>query len=77
MAYWIQEIGNGHRPNWRMYHCDYVSDIQNLPLNDRNGVQQGDDTVSSTNATYGDQCLVLENSSVYELGKETNNWVKL
>lgn len=79
MAYWIQEIGgNGtNRQNWRMYHCDYVTDIQKLPLNDKNGVQQGDDTISCTKAHYGDQCMVLEDSSVWELGNETNEWKKL
>ena len=78
MAYWIQEIGGtGQRPNYRMYHCDYVSDIKNLPLNDKNGVQQGTDTVGCTKASYGDQCFCLEDASVYELRWEANDWKKL
>lgn len=78
MAYWIQEIGGtGQRPDFRMYHCDYVTDIQNLPLNDRDGVQQGDDTVSCKRAHYGDQCMCLEDSTVWELRNEPNDWKKL
>ena len=46
MAYWIQETGgDSQRSDWRMYHCDYRTDIANLPLNDRDGVQQGSDTL--------------------------------
>lgn len=79
MAYWIQEFGgNGqNRPNFRMYNCDFEEDVKNLPLNDRDGIQQGDDTVSYKKAHYGDRCMVLESANVYELGWETNEWVKL
>lgn len=79
MAYWIQEFGGKgqNRSDWRMYHCDYLSDITKLPLNDREGVQQGNDTVSCKKAHYGDQCFCLEDSSVWELGNETNAWKKM
>lgn len=79
MAYWIQEFGGKgqSRTDFRLYHCDFESDIQNLPLNDKPGVQQENDTVSCTKAHYGDQAFILENSEVYELGKETNRWIKL
>lgn len=79
MAYWIQEFGgNGqNRYNWRMYHCDYRDDIAKLPLNDKEGVKQGNDEVSCTKATYGDQCLCLEDSSVWELRNEPNDWKEL
>lgn len=55
MAYWIQEVSSGgsNRSGWRMYHCDYVTDIANLPLNDREGVQQGNDTIGCTKAHFG------------------------
>lgn len=79
MAYWIQEYGGNaaNRKDWRMYHCDYATDIQNLPLNDREGTIQDGDYVSHTRAHYGDQCLCLEDSSVWELRKEPNDWKKL
>ena len=77
MAYWIQDIGNSTRAGYRMYHCDYLADIANLPLNDKEGTQQGNDTVSCTKAHFGDQCLCLEDSSVWELGNEPNVWKKL
>lgn len=78
MAYWIQEIGGtGQRANFRMYNCDFRADIANLPLNDREGVRQGDDSISCTKAHFGDRCLCLEDSSVHELGNETNEWKEL
>lgn len=79
MAYWIQEFGgNGqNRHDWRMYHCDYRDDIAKLPLNDKNGIKQGNDDVSYTKAKYGDQCLCLEDSSVWELRNEPNDWKEL
>lgn len=78
MAYWIQEIGGiGQRSNFRMYNCDFRSDIANLPLNDREGVKQGDDSISCTKARFGDRCLCLEDSSVFELTNETNEWKEL
>lgn len=77
--YWIQEIGgNGqNRSDWKMFHCDYKADIANLPLNDKAGVQQGDDTQGCKPAHYGDQCVCLEDSSVWELGWESNEWTQL
>lgn len=79
MAYWIQETGgNGqNRSDWRMYHCDYRKDIKNLPLNDKNGIQQGSDTVGCKKAHFGDQCFCLEDGSVWELRNEPNDWKEL
>lgn len=80
MAYWIQEImpsGGGNHVGRRMYHCDYIDDISKLPLNDKEGVPQNNDTISYTKARFGDQCLCLEDTSVWELGNESNEWKKL
>ena len=79
MAYWIQEYGgNGmNRSDFRVYHCDYITDIENLSLNDRPGIQQGNDEVDCRKAHYGDQCFCLEDSSVWELRKEPNDWKKI
>ncbi len=79
MAYWIQEIGgNGHnRTDWRMYHCDYITDIDKLPLNDREGEKMEQNTIAHTKAHYGDQCLCLEDSSLWELRNEPNDWKEL
>lgn len=76
MAYWIQDYGSASssRKDFRMYHCDYRTDIDKLPLNDRDGVQQGNDTISCTPAHYGDQCFCLEDSSTWELRQEPNDW---
>ena len=79
MAYWIQEYGSdaSGRKDMRVYHCDYRSDIADLPLNDREGVQQGNNTISCTKAHFGDQCLCLDDSSVWELGNAENEWKEL
>lgn len=79
MAYWIQEYGGetNARKDFRMYNCDYRTDIDDLPLNDREGVQQGNDTIAHTKAHFGDRCLCLEDSSVWELRNAPNDWKEL
>lgn len=79
MVYWIQEFGgNGqNRYNFRFYHCDYETDITKLPTNTAVGEKQGNDEISCTKAHYGDLCLCLETSEVYELRNEPNDWKKL
>ena len=82
--YWIQEYGNklgNNNPSWKQYHCDYVSDVLNLPTNTKNGTQITNDKTfdenTNTKAHFGDQCFVLEDGSVYELGYKTDKWIKL
>lgn len=79
MGYWIHEYGgqDKNRKNWRMYHCDYRADINNLPKNDSEGVPQEGDDVAHTKAKFGDQCLCLEDSTLWELRKEPNDWKEL
>ena len=75
MAYWIQETGTHHNfSNYRSFMCDYRSDIVKLPRADTSGELQKNDTVSSLPCAYGSDCLCLENSSVWILGKDTNEW---
>ncbi len=75
MAYWIQETGTQHNSsNYRSYMCDYRTDIDNLPKVGVEGVKQDKDTVSSSPCSYGSDCLCLEDSSVWILGKDTNAW---
>lgn len=75
MAYWIQETGNKYNMrNHRSYICDYVTDIEKLPRQNIYGEQQGNDTLSCTPCAAGSSCLCLEKSSVYILGKDTDEW---
>lgn len=75
MAYWVQEIGTHHNfSNYRSFMCDYRSDITKLPRVNIEGEQQNGDTVSSIPCAYGSDCLCLEDSSVWILGKDTNRW---
>lgn len=75
MAYWVQETGTHHNhSNYKSFICDYRSDIEKLPRRDVDGEPQEGDTVSSTPCTYGSDCLCLEDSSVWILGKNTNEW---
>ncbi len=75
MAYWVQETGNYHNfSNYKSFICDYISDIQKLPRVGVSGEKQDNDTVSSAPCSYGSDCLCLENSSVWILGKDTNEW---
>ena len=75
MAYWIQETGTHHNLiNYRSFICDYRSDIDNLPRVGISGSPQEGDTVSSAPCSCGSDAFVLEDSSVFILGKDTNEW---
>lgn len=75
MAYWIQETRtNQNMKNYKSFMCDFRTDIEKLPRMGINGTEQEDDTVSSLPCSYGSDCLCLEDSSVWILGKETNEW---
>ena len=75
MGYWVQETGTHHNfSNYRSFICDFLSDISKLPRVGINGEKQEGDTVSSTPCSYGSDCLCLEDSSVWVLGKDTNEW---
>lgn len=51
--------------------------LPNSLTNTTDGEKQGNDEISCTKAHYGDQCLCLETSEVYELRNEPNDWKKL
>ena len=75
MAYWVQGTGTIYNSsNYRSFLCDYRSDIENLPRVGIAGLPQEGDTVSSAPCSYGSDCMVLEDSSVWILGKDTNAW---
>lgn len=75
MAYWIQETGTHHNSsNYRSFICDYRSDIAKLPKQNTYGEKQEGDTVSSMPCSCGSDCICLEDSSVWILGKDTDEW---
>ena len=75
MAYWIQETSNNHNmSNYRLFHCDYLSDIDKLPKYGIEGVPQDNDTVSHKPCAYGSECICHENGSKWSLGKASNTW---
>ena len=77
MAYWIQETGKNSNSSIRSFYCDYRSDVQKLPRAGINGLSQEDDNVSSKPCSHGSDALVLEDSSVWILGKDTNEWKEI
>lgn len=75
MSYWVQETAKNHNfSNYRSFICDYRTDINKLPRVGIEGAKQEGDTVSSTPCAYGSEAFVLEDSSVFILGKDTNSW---
>lgn len=75
MAYWVQETGSHHNHrNYRNFICDYRTDIAKLPKQNTYGAKQEGDTVSSMPVDAGSDCLCLEDSSVWILGKDTDEW---
>lgn len=78
MAYWVQEFGTNHNNvNYRSFICDYRSDIKKLPRESTEGKLQENDTISSAPCSPGSDCLCLEDSSVWILGKDTNDWQEI
>lgn len=76
MAYWIVKAGNGNISSLRYYHCDHVNDIEKLPTNKSCGAEQENDSAASQPCAYGSQCLCLEDSSIWILGKESKKWIQ-
>lgn len=73
--YWVQETGTHHNySNYKSFICDFRTDIKKLPKQTTNGEKQKGDTVSSMPCSCGSDCLCLEDSSVWILGKETDEW---
>ena len=56
--------------------CDYLSDIKNLPDALKDGVPQPNDTVCKNRCSPGSQCFCLEDSSIWILGKDSDQWIK-
>ena len=78
MAYWVQETSNNQNmTNYRSFICDYRDDIQKLPKVGVPGEIQEGDTVSAQPCAYGSDCLCLQDSSVWILGKDTNAWTEI
>lgn len=75
MAYWLQEPPTPG--NKKSFMCDYLSDVDNLPRMGIEGKHQDGDTVSSMSCIYGSDCFVIENSSVWILRKDTNEWKEI
>ena len=76
MAYWI-DPNSSNKGNCRSYLCDYRSDIDKLPRIGIEGAEQEGNTVASQPCACGSDCMVLEDSSVWILGKETNTWMEI
>lgn len=76
MAYWI-DFNAESSANCKSFYCDYTTDIDQLPRYGIAGVKQDNDTVSHLPCSYGSDCLCLEDSSVWILGKDTNEWRKI
>lgn len=77
MAYWINESGNSNNSNYREFGCDKLADIPKLPTSTTEGEYQENDSVASKPCAVGSTCICLENSSVWMLGKEPNEWSEL
>lgn len=74
MAYWIVQTNRYN--NSKYYQCDFISDISKLPTLKKEGEKQEGDTISSYCCAPGSQCLCQEDSSIWLLGKDTDNWIK-
>lgn len=76
MAYWI-DPNSSNKGNCRSFLCDFRTDIDKLPRVGIEGQKQDDDSISSQPCNYGSDCMCLEDSSLWMLGKETNLWKEI
>lgn len=77
MSYWIDETGTDNMKtssSYRMYKCDTVADIKNLPTYKKKGKEQDDDISASKTCIYGSECYCIENDTYYILTKDSDSW---
>ena len=78
MAYWIQEPQTTQNDSeYRSFMCDFRADIDKLPKKGIKGEVQADDSTVSLPCAAGSDCMCLEDSSLWILGKETNEWKEM
>lgn len=77
MAYWIQETNVGNSSACKSYMCDYRSDIAKLPRIGIHGEEQEGDSVADNPCSWGSDCTCLEDTSIWILGKDTNQWIEI
>lgn len=76
MAYWIDPNAK-NQSTCRSYMCDYRTDINKLPRINIEGEKQENNTVASYPCACGSDCMCLEDSSIWILGKDTNQWQEI
>lgn len=76
MAYWINQVGNSNRANWRSFYADTDGDIANLPTSSQEGVKQEVDPIAHKRCSIGSECMSLGSSKVYVLGSD-NTWKEI
>ncbi len=75
MSYWVLPQEESQKNNKRRsYECTHLSDIDKLPKINKSGEAKERDTVSPLPCSAGSDCLCLEDSSVWILDEETNEW---
>lgn len=77
MAYWVQDTDVDNNMGRKSLYCDFLADIDKLPTHKKEGVKQEDDSTASNTCVYGSSCLCLEDTSVWILGKETDEWKRI
>lgn len=78
MAYWLVEPEtNRKNTKNKSYMCTHLTDIENLPKGGKYGKSKDGDTVSPLPCGAGSDCLCLEDSSVWILDEETNEWINI
>ena len=79
MAYWVQETATNGTNNGgcKFYMCDTKADVKKLPKAGVRGEVQETNPNDSDPCSCGSTCLCLEDTSVWVLGKETNEWKEI
>ena len=76
MAYWINQIGNSNRANWKSFYCDTDDDIALLPTANSFGIKQDVDPTAHKKCSIGSECMSLSSAKVFILGSD-NTWKEI
>jgi len=77
MGYVMIKNNNSYLPRFKKFYCDFLEDIKKLPTSKKIGAKQINDTVSDDPCAPGSECFCYEDNSIWLLGVETDEWVKI
>ena len=73
MSYWIHQIGNSSRPNYKSFYMDSDSDLSKLPTSIAEGIMSNADFVAHKCCSIGSDAFSIASGKKYVLDSD-NTW---